>query len=217
VKEQRDIVDITHPLSPDLAHWPGDTPFCLRWTARIEEGSSVNLSEVCLSPHTGTHVDAPRHYCDDGDTVDALKPDIFLGAAVVIDVSSGDDSIGPREVREALEGIGGGEAPIRRVLLQTGYRPANPFERRFRALRAEAVAWLGTAGCVLLGTDAPSVDPFESKTLPAHNACGHSGITILELLALPGISPGMYDLVAAPLKIAGGDAAPVRAFLLPRR
>jgi arylformamidase len=76
--------------------------------------------------------------------------------------------------------------------------------------------FLFEAGIVLFGSDAPSMDALDSKELPGHNALGARGIAILENLALSGVDDGLYDLVALPLKVVGGDGSPVRAVLRPR-
>jgi arylformamidase len=80
-------------------------------------------------------------------------------------------------------------------------------------LLAETVAALDDAGVVLVGTDAPSVDPVDSTALPAHHALCDAGIVNLENLALADVPPGRYELMALPLRILGADAAPVRAVL----
>ena len=67
---------------------------------------------------------------------------------------------------------------------------------------------------MLVGTDAPSVDPADSKTLDAHKALARYNIVNLENLLLKDVTPGSYRLVALPLKLPGLDAAPVRAVLL---
>jgi arylformamidase len=72
---------------------------------------------------------------------------------------------------------------------------------------------LVAAGVVLVGTDAPSVDPPDSIDLPTHNALLAAGIPILENLRLEDPPPGEYELVALPLPIVGADASPVRAIL----
>lgn len=65
-----------------------------------------------------------------------------------------------------------------------------------------------------MGIDTPSIDLFESKELASHKATLKTGMAILEGLILDRVEPGIYELVAFPLKIEGGDASPVRALLL---
>ena len=77
----------------------------------------------------------------------------------------------------------------------------------------ELAEMLGELGIILYGTDTPSVDPEDSKILEGHKALNQNGISILEWLDLGGAEDGLYELVALPLKIAGGDGSPVRAAL----
>lgn len=80
-------------------------------------------------------------------------------------------------------------------------------------MEVDAVRILASAGVVLIGTDAPSVDPFDSTTLAAHHALIRSGIAILENLLLDDVPPGEYELIALPLKLMELDGSPVRAIL----
>jgi len=73
---------------------------------------------------------------------------------------------------------------------------------------------LARRGARLVGTDAPSVDAFDSADLPAHKALLGAGIAILENLLLDHAAPGAYELIALPLRLRDADASPVRAILL---
>ena len=205
-----EAIDITRALDPRIAVWPGDEPFAARWTARIENGSTVNIGAVSMSTHTGTHFDAPLHYDADGAPTDALGLACFIGPAVVVEVREG-----ALILPEHLAGIDTARFP--RVLFKTraSDTPGDVWSDDFPALHPETVDALGRRGVVLVGTDAPSVDPADSTLLLAHHALARCGIVNLENLCLRGVEPGGYQLVALPLKLAGMDAAPVRAVLLP--
>ena len=209
------IIDITLTLSEALAPWPGDEPFSLRDTARMVDGSSVNLTALTMSPHTGTHVDAPRHYWDPGTDAASLPLTALIGPCHVLSVDP-DPARGPiewSEVEEQLPGIFCGVEALR-LLIRTGYkRQKGTFNTHFRAPSAPFIHQLAAHNGILLGTDAPSVDAFESKDLSTHHACRTAGIVILENLVLPPTLHGGYELLALPLSIEGGDAAPVRAVL----
>ncbi len=73
--------------------------------------------------------------------------------------------------------------------------------------------FLGTQGIILYGADGPSMDAHDSRTLPGHNALQRNGILIMEGLDLSDVEDGLYDLVAMPLRLPGGDGSPVRAVL----
>jgi arylformamidase len=199
-----DISVLTGAWTPE---WPGDTPFSCGWTARIADGSSVNLTAITSSPHVGTHADAPLHVADGGAGAESLPLDAFIGRALVVDVSGPPRDLGT----EWAERLPNGTA---RLLLRTGASIASgTFPADWPALSAEAAEVLVRRGLRLLGVDAPSVDRRESKTLAVHHALFGGGAQVLENLDLREISDGEYELSAAPVKWAGVDAAPVRAVL----
>lgn len=176
--------DVTRPLAPGIATWPGDRAFARGWTARIEDGAPCNVGEFAMSCHTGTHVDAPFHLAATGATDDHLPLQACLGPCVVVPLA---------RLAEA--------AGAERVLLRAGGG----------APTAAQIA--GLSGLRLLGTDGPSVDREDAETLEVHHALWHRGVVILEGLALEGVPDGRYELIALPLRLAGMDGAPVRALL----
>ncbi len=203
------LYDITHPLSGATCAWPGDTPFQSRLTVRIADGAPVNVSAITLSPHNGTHADAPFHYDDRGARMADVPLEPFIGPCRVVALE-GRKSITAEDLRSLdLQGT-------ERVLIRTGSCPdLTRFNHRFTYLEPEAVRYLAACGARLIGTDAHSVDPCDSKELPAHHVCREAGIFILENLNLATVAPGVYELIALPLKLADGDASPVRAVLRP--
>ena len=199
--------DVTRPLHATLAPWPGDTRFDYRLTWRMDAGASVNVGAVTMGTHNGTHADAPCHFLPDGARIDDLDPAIYVGPAVLLDVSRVGWTIG----REALADLPAGAS---RLLLRTGAWPdSTRFPERIPTLAPDVPAWLGEQGVRLLGLDLPSVDAIESQDLPIHHALAAADVHILESLDLTGVPPGIYELIALPLRIVGGDAAPVRAVL----
>ncbi|WP_019010795.1 cyclase family protein [Deinococcus aquatilis] len=216
------LQDISRALTPGHPSWPGDPEFMLHPRARMAAGDSVNTGELALSTHTGTHVDAPWHYADHAEKLDAVPLSRYVGRCRVIRVQGvgSPARVGP----EALTGLPEQLPP--RVLLHTG-QPAHwdAFPEDFTALHPDLIAELGRRGVTLIGTDSPSVDPLTSKTLDAHAACFAAGILILEGLNLSSVPDGEYDLMCLPMPLAGGpdaagnhigvDGAPARAVLLP--
>lgn len=204
--------DITRPLHNALVPWPGDTAFDYRLTWRMEAGSSVNVGAVTMSTHNGTHADAPFHFLADGARIDALDLSIYVGPAVVADVTGAGWTITRDHLAEGARHFG--QNGVTRLLLKTGAWPdGTPFPVRIPLLASDVPAWLGEHGIRLLGLDIPSVDAIDSGDLPIHHALARAGVHILESLDLSAVSAGVYELIALPLKIAGGDAAPVRAIL----
>ena len=201
------LLDVSMPVTPRTAAWPGDAPFSCGWTATRAEGSSVNVGWARTSPHVGTHVDAPFHYDDAGARVGGLAPDAFVGPALVVD-ARGEGELGER----LLRGLDLARAP--RVLFRT--REANDpeaFRRDFPLLTRGALQRLRETGVRLVGIDAPSYDAFDSKDLPVHRALGAAGIANVENLVLDGVDAGAYELLAAPVRWVDMDAAPLRALL----
>ena len=214
-------IDVSRPVADGTSVWPGDPPWRYRLAASIAGGSVANVGEVWGTTHTGTHVDAPLHVDPDGAAIDRLPLDAFAGPAILVDVSAGRDLLGPADIEAALRDAEpavrtvrhGAPDPIERLLLRTACDWSSGFPTRWRSLSAEAAAWCCARGLRVVGTDAPSVDPADSTSLDAHRALGSAGVAILESLALAGIEPGRYALVAFPLRWIGADASPVRAAL----
>jgi len=210
------LIDASVPLRPGTPEWPGDTPFACGWTARLSSGATVNLSSLTMSPHVGTHADAPLHVRDGWPPSDALPPAAFVGRAVLVDVSDCEGEIGldmlvARAARQrvALDGAA-------RLLLRTGRTiAAGVFPGGWPWLAPACVRALAAGGLVLLGVDAPSVDGRESKALETHHALFGAGAYNLENLDLRQAMPGCYELLGAPLRLDGLDAAPARVLLRP--
>lgn len=200
--------DISVVLQPGTPEWPGDTPFECRWTWRMADGASVNVSAMTGSPHVGTHADAPLHVREGARGSEALPLEAFVGRALVVDVRHHATSI-------SLDALAlPADALVERLLLRTGHGIAEgTFPERWPALTTACVDALLARGLRLLGVDAPSVDHRESRTLEVHHRLFDGGAHLLENLDLRSVEPGWYELVAPPLRVAGLDAAPVRAFL----
>jgi arylformamidase len=205
--------DASVPCAPGTPPWPGDTPFSCGWTMRLADGDSVNLSSLTMSPHVGTHADAPLHVKEGGRPSDAIPVQPFNGLVHVVDVRDLTGVITLEMLRERLRV----EEPVR-VLLRTGASVAEGrFPDAWPWLDATAAAHLASRGLRLLGTDAPSVDARDSKSLDTHHALFDGGAQVMETLDLRDVTPGPYELRALPMRVQGLDAAPVRALLRPIR
>lgn len=204
------LYDISPPISPATAVWPGDTPYGVERTWSMAEGASVNLSSITGTPHLGAHADAPFHVREDGAGIAELPLEPYIGPCRVIEVPAE-----PLILPAHLGAIDPGDPP--RLLLKTGSAwkdgDRSVFPERFSALSPELARHLGERGTLLVGLDTPSVDPFDSQDLPAHNALIDGRVVNLEGLDLDGVPPGIYELIALPLRLEGLDASPVRAVL----
>jgi arylformamidase len=202
------ILDISQPLGSRTAVWPGDRPVEVPWTLRRDRGDSVNVAALIASVHAGTHADGFLHVADDGETAAEMPLDAYIGRCLVIDVA-GRDSVAERDV--ASVDLRSAE----RLLFRT--RDAvdeTTFPDRVAHIDPALARTLADAGVRLVGTDAPSVDPLDSKTLYAHHAFVRGRVAILENLVLSHVEPGAYTLVALPLRLTDADSSPVRAVLL---
>ena len=210
------IWDISRTLSNDFAQWPGDEPFHYRLTNEIAKGASVNLGAVSMSVHNGTHADARFHFNTNGESIDKVPLELYLGRATVVDLSQSFSRSNEKhlitieDLRPHAEEI----AATSRLLVNTGrWNDSTVFPNRIPVIAADVPAWLQKNGVKLLGVDLPSMDELDSKSLQNHHALARAGVAILESLDLSDIPPGIYNFAALPLKIAGSDGAPVRAVL----
>ncbi|MGE7602114.1 arylformamidase [Peribacillus sp. NPDC097675] len=200
-------IDISQVLNEHTQCWPGDTPYSYHLNAEITMGSSVNVGEIRMSTHLGTHIDAPFHFDNEGKKIIELDLELYIGPALVVHVDV-DKSIGVEALVDIdLNGI-------ERLILATGkWKDRRHFPMEIPAIDPDLAPYLADKGVKLLGLDLPSVDFLDSKDLPAHLALGSVGIHILEGLVLESVETGLYDLIALPLALEKGDGSPVRAVL----
>ena len=210
------IWDVSRTLSNDLAEWPGDEPCRFRLTREKTKGESVNLGAISMSVHNGTHADAQFHFDTNGGSIEKASLETYLGRATVVDLaqafleSKEKRLITIVDLRPAAESI----AATSRLLVKTGcWTDSTVFPNQIPVIAADVPAWLQKNGVKLLGLDLPSVDEIDSKSLQNHHALARAGVAIVESLDLSDVGAGIYQFAALPLKIAGGDGAPMRAIL----
>lgn len=216
MSDRRRIWDISEPIDEATATFPGDTPFTRQWVARIENGSSCNVSSIHLSAHLGTHTDAPLHFDVAGADMAAVDLRRYLGRCRVVEV----EGVGEPPSLPAAALTPALLAGCERILFRTARdHDARTFDPRFTTLGPDAAAAIVRAGIVLVGIDTPSMDHAASKDLAGHHVLHRGGVAILENLDLTGVPVGDYELIALPLRLVGGDSSPVRAILreLPSR
>ncbi len=200
------MIDITRALKTKSPTWPGDTDFKLKDTANMRDGSPVNIMAIKTTTHVGTHLDAPYHYTNEGDKLGTVPLDLLIGDAQVLHTLAYDAV--PAETISHFDKL------PERILFFTGQPDVWPeFPEDFTALTAELIHTLAERGVKVVGIDSPSVDKFNSKDLPVHNACAETGIYIVEGLNLQGVDEGRYHLICLPLNLPDADASPVRAVL----
>lgn len=203
------MYDISRKLNTDLYVWPGIRNFSLDTVFSQQVGDSVNVSDLVMGIHTGTHVDAPFHFDSEGETVEQLPLHVFWGQAQVITIDKPEGALLPEDIAQDDLSL----APRLLLHTQASDLPDNIFPERIVYPSPVLAAYLAQAGIILLGTDAPSMDAVSDKTLAGHHALYQNGIAILEGVNLTGVPDGIYELAALPLNIEAGDGSPVRAVL----
>ncbi|MEB7724106.1 cyclase family protein [Mammaliicoccus fleurettii] len=197
-------IDITQPLTNDIANWPGDEPFRFELSATKEETRSVNIGCISTSTHIGTHMDAPFHFDNDGIKIHEIDVNRLIGEATLVEV------IGEALItREILEGF---DIKGTIIMIKTKSQAhADVFPDTVPVLTEEAIAYLSSIGIKVFGIDVPSVDDIDSKTLDNHHAFNRYDIINIENLLLEDVTQGYYDFIGLPLNIVGADGSPIRA------
>jgi arylformamidase len=207
-RRSRRLWDISAPVHAATPVFPGDTPYAQRWSATLGPGCPVNVSALTMSPHVGTHADAPLHYDAGGAAAGALELDPYLGPCRVVHAIGK----GPL-VTWAMLGHALADLPPR-VLVRTYARmPVDAWDAALPAYAPETLERLAELGVRLVGIDSASIDPAASKTLESHQVIRRHGLRVLENLVLDDVPEGDYELIALPLKLTTADASPVRAVL----
>ncbi len=207
------IYDISLTVTPSLPVWPGDPAITLERVSKMEEGEHNNVSQMAMSVHAGTHVDAPYHFIADGKTIEQLPLDVLIGPAQVVELPADCRLIGAEDLRRA--GIAAG---MTRVLLKTGNnrywsQPGLTFQKDFAALSPDGAAYLVERDVRLIGIDYFSIAPF-GDSVPTHRALLGAEVVVLEGANLSEVPAGRYQLYCLPLKLGGSDGAPARAVLI---
>jgi arylformamidase len=204
-----EILDISLPITPGMPIWPGDPAPTLELVTTLE-CHGVQVSRLVLSTHTGTHLDAPRHFISGGRTLDQLDLASLVGGCRIIEVANAEGQLARADLQRF------DLPPGARVLLKTrnSSRPAGEeFSPDFVALEPSAADYLCEHKVRLVGIDGPSIDAWGRDDFPCHKRLLGADILILENLVLRHITPGIYGLMVAPLNLVGADGCPVRALL----
>ncbi len=207
------IIDISPAIRPGLPVWPGDTPVDFQRTWDMGQGSPVNVSKLTISTHTGAHADAPLHYQADGADMASVGLEPYLGPCAVVHCHGEWPVVSRFALAREIGRVCGDEVPERILIRTWRQAPRDEWDSEFTAISADAVEYLAALGVTLIGVDTPSLDPETSKTMDAHHTVAAHDMRILEGLILDEVPEGRYELIALPLKLAGMDAAPIRAVL----
>lgn len=201
------IHDVSIPIHPGMVIYHDNPGVELSLAQSIDRGDTANVSKLTMGVHTGTHVDGPRHFFDDGGGVDGLPLDPMIGPAEVVglpDVTDG--PIDDATLEAAAIPMG-----VERLLLKTRNSELwdrDEFTRNFVRLDGSGAAFLLDRDISLVGIDYLSIGDPE-----AHRKLLGAGIVALEGLDLRKINPGLYQLICLPMRLIGTDGAPARVLL----
>ena len=211
------MIDVSLTLRADMVTWPGEPGPTLEPLSRIANGDSSNVSLVTFGDHTGTHVDPPVHFIDGANTVDQLPIDALVGPCRVLEFAEQGHVTSAWLERASLP------PGTERLLFKTRNSarwadPSAPFTRDFSSIDASAATWCVDHRVRLVGIDYLSIEPQgpQKAGYPVHHTLLRASVVIVEGLDLRAVMPGEYFLVCAPLKLARGDGAPARVFLISR-
>lgn len=201
--------DISVPLDEGIVTWPGDSQFHRESVSDIAT-NGVQISDLRMSCHTGTHVDSPAHYIEDGATVDEMAADVMIGPCVVVEIA-GVERVGAAELEHA------GIKESERLLLKTSNSErqllqARDFHDDYCFLTPDGAAFLAEHHIRCVGIDYLSIGGMDDGE-DTHRILLSSGVWIIEGLDLWGIDAGEYELACLPLKLVGADGAPARALI----
>ncbi len=201
-KDSKDMVyiDLTRSFPEPACTYPGDcVPECRR---SLRDGYRVSV--LVASSHSGTHIDPPAHYIEDGLTIDLIPPETFIGPVTIIDLGPRRSAIRAEDIRAWMN--------AERLIIKTGYSEKTSFDPEYAYIDQDAADLLAASGIRVIGIDTPSIEAYEG-TGDVHRRILGAGIPVIEYLDLSGVSEGDYYMIALPLKITDGDGAPARVIV----
>ena len=206
------IYDVSVPIRDGGLIYPGNPEIHISLQQSVALGASANVSNLSFGSHTGTHVDAQRHFFDSGQSVDQIPPETLMGPATVL--GFGPDIMSVTRADLAAADLAG----VERVLLKTRnstFLTQDPkFHPDFTYLAPDGAEYLVEIGVKLVGIDYLSIEQFHSGHHRTHLTLLAADIVIVEGLNLAEITPGRYEFCCLPIKIVGCDGAPARAVLI---
>lgn len=199
------------PLRSGGFVYPGNPEIDVSLQQSIAAGAGANVSTIRFGSHSGTHVDAARHFFKDGQPVDLIPLEKLVGPALLVRLSDDVRAIGEAELRQFDLGS------HKRILLATrnsALLKKKEFASDYTYLAPDGAAYLVQKGFELVGIDYLSIEQFHSGHHRTHRTLLERSVVIVEGLDLSVPKPGEYQLVCLPLRLEGCDGAPARAILI---
>jgi len=209
------IFDISVPITTEMPIWPGDPKVETTQISAIANGDIANISTVFMGVHTGTHIDAPKHFIDSGITVEEIPMNKLVGEALVIQIDQNVKVI-TENVLKTIPAINILEK-TKKVLFHTRNstfwkKYPNQFRQDYVGIDTSGARFLQQFQLDLIGIDYLSIASYEDTELP-HQIFLCAGIVLLEGLDLSEVPAGIYQLYCLPLKMSVCEGAPARAIL----
>jgi arylformamidase len=207
------IHDVSLPIRTGGLIYPGNPEILIDPEQTIAQGAGANVSRLSFGSHTGTHVDAAKHFFDDGQPVDLIPLEKLIGPARLISVDDAVMSVTADDLKKQ------DLSSQKRILIRTrnsSFNEETEFHKDYTYIAPDAAEYLVSLGVELVGVDYLSIEQFHSGHHRTHRALLEKDIVIVEGLNLRDVEPGDYELICLPLRLAGVDGAPARAVLIER-
>ena len=206
-----DYIDITLPISPSLTVWPGSLAIRFDRISDIHNGDPHTDTDIHLSAHTGTHIDAPSHFIRDGKHLSEFPMEKMLGPALVVEIPAVDVIAGTDLAKLNMP------TDTCRLLIKTNNsdlwaNPNHEFTSKFVALDKSAAQWLVDFGLDVIGVDYLSIQPFQHGP-ETHLIILGADIIAMRGLNLASVATGNDELLCLPIRLMETEAAPAIVLL----
>ena len=218
-------IDISWPLRRNMRKWPRDEQPFFDWVLERSKGDGTDMIGMKMITHTGTHIDAPLHFVENGKTIDAMSVDSMIGPARIIEIKD------PEAVKiEEVEphNVQAGERILFKTQNSEKLYDTDVFVSEYVSLTVDVAHYLRDRKVLMVGIDYIALGPYPDPELPeeerkalmerlgeVHKSLLENGIWILEAINLSEVKPGPCILACLPLRVEGGDAAPSRCIVRP--
>lgn len=210
------VFDISIPIDANMPVWPGDPSVILRQVSSIDRGDEANVSQIKMSVHTGTHIDAPKHFINNGKTIGQIPLEKLIGDVLVVSIDDAVEVISEEVLQNHPQRSSFYKTS--KILFKTrnsAYWRASQtaFREDYVGIDSSGATFLAQLDLDLIGVDYLSIAPFNDTTEP-HLILLAKEIVLLEGIDLSIVEPGIYQLFCLPLNILTSEGAPARAILV---
>lgn len=202
-------IDVSLPVTEKILSWPSDPVYRKNKFASFDKGKPCDASEVSMSVHTGTHIDAPAHFILNGNTISSWTPEITIGKCRVLVIENSKEVTEEELVKYSIQK---GERVIFKTRNSNGTWWEKPFNPDFVCISPKAAAYLASVKPLCIGIDYLSIGS-PTTGVEAHQHLLGAGIWLVESLDLSKIDAGNYEFIFMPVNLADSEGAPGRALM----